>query len=195
MTRSDFDALLRRYPVLGYELARVLGQRLEQAHEQSIRRLEDRNRALQAALDELHLAQAELVEKQKLEHELALARDIQTSLLPPGLPSIDGFDFGARLLPMSQVGGDFYDFVELGNGDLGLAVGDVSGHGMPAALIMALTVALLRAEANRSPQAGRGAERREPGAAQAGQPQHVRDGAIRRAARRNGRVRVRPGGT
>lgn len=154
MARADFDALLQRYPSLGYELARVLSDRLEQANVRAIRHLADRNLVLQAALDELQktlsalsAAQAELVEKQKLEHELALARDIQMSLLPPALPSVPGFDFGARLLPMSQVGGDFYDFIPLGDGKLGIAVGDVSGHGMPAALIMAITLALLRAEA------------------------------------------------
>lgn len=149
MSRANFDALLQRYPPLGYELARVLGQRLEQAHASSINRLEERNRALQAALDELHAAQAELVEKQKLEHELALARDIQMSLLPPSLPACNGFDFGARLLPMSQVGGDFYDFIQVDDGELGIAVGDVSGHGIPAALIMAISLAVLRAEACR----------------------------------------------
>ena len=146
VTRAQFDALLQRHPTLGYQLARVLSERLEQANVGAIRRLEDRNRALQATLDELHAAQAELVEKQKLEHELGLARDIQMSLLPPALPVMKGFDFGARLLPMSQVGGDFYDLIPLTDEDLGIAVGDVSGHGMPAALIMAITLALLRAE-------------------------------------------------
>ena len=119
VTGEQFDALLQRQPILGYQLARVLGERLEQANVGQIRRLEERNRALQAALDQLHAAQAELVEKQKLEHELALARDIQMSLLPAALPTYPGFDFGARLLPMSQVGGDFYDFIGLDDGELG----------------------------------------------------------------------------
>lgn len=149
MTRIDFDALLERYPKLGYQLARVLGERLGQAHASSLKRLEERNRALQAALDELHAAQTELIDKQMLEHELALARDIQMDLLPPALPALKGFDFGAKLAPMRQVGGDFYDFIQLGDGELGIAIGDVSGHGMPAALIMAITLALLRAEACR----------------------------------------------
>lgn len=149
MTREDFDALLHRHPPLGYEMARVLGERLEQAHNSSIRRLEERNRQLQQALDDLHAAQAELVETRKLEHELTLAREIQVSLLPKALPAIAGYDFGARLEPMMQVGGDFYDFIPLDETHLGIAVGDVSGHGVSAALIMAITVALLRAEACR----------------------------------------------
>jgi serine phosphatase RsbU (regulator of sigma subunit) len=149
MTRAHFDALLHRHPPLGYTMAEVMGERLEQAHNSSIRRLEERNRQLQQALNDLHAAQAELVETRKLEHELALAREIQLSLLPAAVPDIAGYDFGARLLPMMQVGGDFYDFVLLDDEHLGVAVGDVSGHGVPAALIMAITVALLRAEACR----------------------------------------------
>jgi CRP-like cAMP-binding protein len=53
MTRADFDTLLHRYPPLGYDLARVLGERLEQAHASQIRRLEEQNRQLQQALDDL----------------------------------------------------------------------------------------------------------------------------------------------
>jgi sigma-B regulation protein RsbU (phosphoserine phosphatase) len=149
MTRDEFDALLHRHPPLAYAMARVMGERLEQAHAVNIRRLEERNRQLQHALDELRAAQAELVETRKLEHELALARDIQMSLLPKELPRFRGYDFGARLLPMMQVGGDFYDFIALDERRIGVAVGDVSGHGVSAALIMAITVALLRAEACR----------------------------------------------
>jgi serine phosphatase RsbU (regulator of sigma subunit) len=149
MTRDEFDALLHRHPPLAYAMARVMGERLEQAHAVNIRRLEERNRQLQQALDELRAAQAELVETRKLEHELALARDIQMSLLPKELPRFRGYDFGARLLPMMQVGGDFYDFIALDERRIGVAVGDVSGHGVSAALIMAITVALLRAEACR----------------------------------------------
>jgi sigma-B regulation protein RsbU (phosphoserine phosphatase) len=149
MTRADFDALLHRHPPLGYTMARVMGERLEQAHMSNIRRLEERNRRLEQALDDLRVLQAELVERRKVEHELALARDIQVSLLPNAAPRIPGYDFGARLLPMTQVGGDFYDFISLDEDHVGVAVGGVSGHGVPAALIMAITVALLRAEACR----------------------------------------------
>ena len=68
-------------------------------------------------------------------------------LLPEILPQLPGYDFGAQIVPMSSVGGDFYDFIPLDDHLLGIAIGDVSGHGVPAALFMALTVTLLRAEA------------------------------------------------
>jgi sigma-B regulation protein RsbU (phosphoserine phosphatase) len=71
------------------------------------------------------------------------------SILPSSFPIIAGYDFGARVVPMTAVGGDFYDFINLGENTLGVAVGDVTDHGVPAALLMALTVTLLRAESRR----------------------------------------------
>jgi len=89
------------------------------------------------------------VEKEKLEHELQVARRIQSSLLPAQRPVSPGCDFGALMQPMSAVGGDFYDFVEFPDGRVGIAVGDVSDHGVPAALFMSMTVTLLRTAARR----------------------------------------------
>jgi phosphoserine phosphatase RsbU/P len=78
-----------------------------------------------------------------------LAHRIQMGLLPRDLPRPAGYDVGALIVPMSAIGGDFYDFIPLDHGRLGIAIGDVSGHGVPAALFMALTMTLLRAEACR----------------------------------------------
>ncbi|HWW83453.1 MAG TPA: PP2C family protein-serine/threonine phosphatase [Vicinamibacterales bacterium] len=74
----------------------------------------------------------------ELSHELATARRIQASILPRGMPSIDGVELAARYLPMTAVAGDFYDFLELGAGRFGVLVADVSGHGVPAALIASM---------------------------------------------------------
>jgi sigma-B regulation protein RsbU (phosphoserine phosphatase) len=74
----------------------------------------------------------------ELRHELETARQIQASILPQRVPAIDGLDFGARYLPMTSVAGDFYDFLELGSGRVGVLVADVSGHGVPAALIASM---------------------------------------------------------
>lgn len=99
-----------------------------------------------AALEE---AQSELVQKERLEQEMALARQVQQSVLPKTFPHIPGFQFAAANEPARQVGGDFYDVIDLGGGTFGVAIADVSDKGMPAALYMALTRSLLRAEARR----------------------------------------------
>jgi serine phosphatase RsbU (regulator of sigma subunit) len=150
MTRADFDALLTRQPALAYTMTRILSQRLEESENQTIQDLLEKNRLLTQAYDELKTAQAQLIEKEKLEAEMAVARTIQRSILPRSAPQLPGFDLGMRIEPMTSVGGDFFDFIPLGNGQLGLAVGDVSGHGVPAAIFMALTFSQLRAEASRT---------------------------------------------
>ena len=149
MTRGDFDALLRRQPMLAYEMVRVLNERLDASHNEVLCDLQEKNRQLTQAYEELKAAQAQIIEKEKMERELQVAHNIQMSILPRRLPELAGFDFGALIVPMTAIGGDFYDFIPLDDNTLGIAVGDVSGHGVPAALFMALTVTLLRAEACR----------------------------------------------
>jgi serine phosphatase RsbU (regulator of sigma subunit) len=76
-------------------------------------------------------------ERQRLQKELAIARDIQRSFLPAGAPKIPGFDLAGASFTHDQVGGDYYDFIPIGETRLGLAIADVSGKGIPAALLMA----------------------------------------------------------
>lgn len=83
-------------------------------------------------------------EQQRIDQELAIARDIQASFLPRELPARDGFSFAASYRPARQVGGDFYDVVEIEPGRFFFVLGDVSGKGMPAALLMAQAVSTLR---------------------------------------------------
>jgi phosphoserine phosphatase RsbU/P len=90
-----------------------------------------------------HLALRETREKlaQQLlaiQKELETARLIQQSILPQTVPQIDGLDIAARYIPMTSVAGDFYDFVAVDNKHVGILVADVSGHGMPAALIASM---------------------------------------------------------
>jgi sigma-B regulation protein RsbU (phosphoserine phosphatase) len=150
VTRRDFEALLGRHPGMAFDLVRVLSQRLDAAENLTVRDLVEKNRELTRAYEELKAAQAQLIEKEKLEAELAVARRIQRSILPRERPVLEGYDFGMLMEPMTSVGGDFFDFIPLGEGRLGIVVGDVSGHGAPAAIFMALTYSLLRAEAVRS---------------------------------------------
>jgi len=154
MTRTDFDGLLARQPRLAYGVVQTLSLRLIESEQSTIRDLHAKNESLSQALTALQAAQAQLVEKEKLEHELQVARRIQRSLLPGVRPARPGYDFGALMQPMSAVGGDFYDFVEFPDGRVGIAVGDVSDHGVPAALFMSMTVTLLRTAARRDASGG-----------------------------------------
>ena len=98
-----------------------------------------------------HLALRETREKlaQQLlaiQKELETARLIQQSILPQTVPQIDGLDIAARYVPMASVAGDFYDFIVVDNKHVGILVADVSGHGMPAALIASMLKIALAAE-------------------------------------------------
>ena len=80
-----------------------------------------------------------------------MARKIQTSILPQDINLSDCCEFGAKMVPAREIGGDFYDIIPLPDGKIGLAIGDVSDKGVPAAMFMAQFCTLLRVEAKRCP--------------------------------------------
>jgi serine phosphatase RsbU (regulator of sigma subunit) len=81
-----------------------------------------------------------------IQNELETARQIQLSILPAKVPKIEGLDIAARYIPMSSVAGDFYDFIIVDERHLGILVADVSGQGMPAALIASMLKIALAAQ-------------------------------------------------
>jgi serine phosphatase RsbU (regulator of sigma subunit)/putative methionine-R-sulfoxide reductase with GAF domain len=89
--------------------------------------------------------QREMVARERLEHEIQLARQIQQTFLPERLPEYPDWELAALWKTARQVGGDFYDVIELPDKQLGLFIADVSDKGIPAALFMALTRTLVRA--------------------------------------------------
>ncbi len=91
----------------------------------------------------------QVLEKQHLDHHLMLAGEVQASLLPKDSPQVPGYDIAGINLPTMEIGGDYYDYIPLGGERLGLVVADVSGKGVPAALIMATFRAALRTELRR----------------------------------------------
>ena len=93
--------------------------------------------------------QRQAQERERIEQELRVARLIQQTLLPKSVPDLPGYGLAAYYQPAREVGGDFYDFLDLEDGRLGLVVGDVTDKGVPAALVMATTRTLLRASAQR----------------------------------------------
>ena len=89
----------------------------------------------------------------QLGRDLETARDIQERLLPRGLPNLAGVEIGVALAASKVIGGDFYDFVPMPGG-VGIVVGDVSGKGIPAALLMVMTRTLFRAAAREEDEPG-----------------------------------------
>ncbi len=101
------------------------------------------------ALENAHLTESirrEIAQRERLDRELEIARDVQQRLFPQTLPVVNGLDFAGYCRPAQGVGGDYYDFIHLATGSLGIAVGDVSGKGIAAALMMASLQASLRGQ-------------------------------------------------
>lgn len=154
MNREQFKGLLQRHPELSNQMIGVLSQRLDNTNASTFRDVSEKNRQLQKAFDELKAAQEQLIEKERLERELEVAADIQMSILPDVLPVHEKFDFGGRILPARQVGGDFYDVFPLGENKIGVLIGDVADKGVPSAIFMARAHALIIAEADSSTSPG-----------------------------------------
>ena len=106
------------------------------------KRVAERTEQLKSAMAK---QQQEAQERERIEQELRVARLIQHTLLPKSLPELEGHQMAVYYQPAREVGGDFYDFLRLPDGRLGLIVGDVSGKGVPAAIVMAITRTMLRA--------------------------------------------------
>jgi predicted ester cyclase len=105
-----------------------------------------------AEVAQAHLEQ-EVRERERLEQELRVARSIQQASLPKAVPTLEGWQIAPYYQPAREVGGDFYDFHLLPEGRLGLVVGDATGKGVPAALVMSTTCGMLRlaAQSHTSP--------------------------------------------
>ncbi len=94
---------------------------------------------------------SEANEKKRLDHDLQIAREIQRILLPDESPSVPGFEISGLNIPASQVSGDYFDYIQVDQDRLGVAIADVSGKGVPASLIMAICRSVLRSQAPDNP--------------------------------------------
>src|SRR5215204_1961458 len=87
----------------------------------------------------------ERIERERVDQELQVARDIQLGSLPEGVPTLEDWQIDTYCQPAKEVGGDFYDFLQLGDGRVGFVVGDATGKGVPAAIVTTATAAYLGA--------------------------------------------------
>ena len=144
VTFDWFDGMLSRYPKMAFDFISLYSKRLAHSESITIRDLREKNCQLTQAYHDLKIAQAAMIEKERLEQEMRLAGKIQRRIQPKELPTIPSLDVGALMIPAKQVGGDFYDFLSLDNHRVGIVIGDVCDKGMPAALLMALTYSSVR---------------------------------------------------
>jgi len=144
ITETEFVALMHANPTTAMALLRGGTTRLRSSNAKMISGLQTKNAELARAYEDLKAAQGELLRLERIERELAIARDIQRFFLPPKIVQPDGWQIVAFNQGALEVGGDFYDVLKLGDGRVGLVVADACGKGVPAALFVALTRSLLR---------------------------------------------------
>jgi sigma-B regulation protein RsbU (phosphoserine phosphatase) len=147
-TRSAMAA-----PIIGGE-GRLLGAVLVESSERgryddaALESLMGYTRAIGAPIERA-LLYAQMLEDRRLEGEMVVARQVMAGILPSEAPRIEGFDIAAVIEPCYEVGGDYYDFIPLGDDRFSFAMADVSGKGVPAALVVAALRATLYTLARR----------------------------------------------
>jgi serine phosphatase RsbU (regulator of sigma subunit) len=142
-TEGDFS---QRVPIARQDEIGQLEAQFNQMAEQLVESFEERQSLAEQS--------ARREERARIEQEMTSAYYIQRSLLPEQVPSIPGWQIEPFYRPAKEVGGDLYDFLSLPDGRIGLVIGDVTGKGIPAALIMATTTAMIRAAAPRAASPG-----------------------------------------
>ncbi|MEI6777958.1 MAG: SpoIIE family protein phosphatase [Chloroflexales bacterium] len=145
ITEADFKILIGSNPELAMNMLRNSTTRVRNTNQRMIGDLERKNAELLKAYQQLKAAQSELIRLNRIEQEMAVARQIQESFLPRTLAQPVGWQVSAYSRGAQAVGGDFYDCIELSDGRLGLVVADACGKGVTAALFVALSRSLLRA--------------------------------------------------
>ncbi len=150
VTEEIFDQFIEENPIIAYDILRRILSNTRQVEQLNMKALREKNEALEKAYSDLKAAQERIIEQKRIEHELALAADVQRSLLPGDLPQFDDYVFASYLHPARQVGGDFYDVMALDDEHVGLLIADVADKGFHAALFMAVTRTLFLQEGKRT---------------------------------------------
>jgi sigma-B regulation protein RsbU (phosphoserine phosphatase) len=144
LTRSITRSVNDLYQATRYVESGDFGHRIQIRHHDQLGALGESFNSMTESVSTLI---SEQQQRQRLEHELAIAREVQAQLFPTEKPAVQGVEIEAVCRPARVVSGDYYDFLPLGPGRLGIALADISGKGISAALIMASLQAALRIQA------------------------------------------------
>jgi phosphoserine phosphatase RsbU/P len=144
LTRSITRSVNDLYQATRYVESGDFGHRIQIRHHDQLGALGESFNSMTESVSKLI---SEQQQRQRLEHELTIAREVQEQLFPAEKPTVQGVEIEAVVRPARVVSGDYYDFLPLGPGRLGIALADISGKGISAALIMASLQAALRSQA------------------------------------------------
>ncbi len=150
VTEEAFDEFVKNSPPLANLLLQRILSNARNLDRIYIEDLQNKNEALEKAYTDLKAAQAKLVQQERLQRELELAAQVQRNLLQQDLPQFPDYGFAAYLEPARQVGGDFYDVLEIDEEHVGVLIADVADKGFHAALFMAVTRTLFLREGQQS---------------------------------------------
>jgi serine phosphatase RsbU (regulator of sigma subunit) len=150
VTEEAFDSFVKNSPPLANLLLQRILSNARNLDKMYIEDLQKKNEALEKAYERLKAAQAQLVEQERLQREMELAAQVQRNLLPADLPQFSDYGFASYLKPARQVGGDFFDVLEIDEEHVGVLIADVADKGFHAALFMAVTRTLFLREGQQS---------------------------------------------
>jgi serine phosphatase RsbU (regulator of sigma subunit) len=145
---ETLDKILARNPSVGRAIMRGIARSMRDTDKITIGELQIKNTELARTLDNLRVAQAELLRRERLKRDLEIAAQVHNSILPTSFPQVPTFEFAALARPAREIGGDLYDVIDMGEDQLGIVMADVSGKSVQAAIYMAVVRALFLSETN-----------------------------------------------
>lgn len=145
-----FDRFVEQSPSLAQMITKRILETARKRDQLFINELKYKNEELEEAYNELKDAQAQLIQQERIRHELELAANVQSSLLPDTLPELPDYHFASYLNAAREVGGDFYDVYLLDESHIGVLIADVADKGLHSAMVMAVLRTLFVQESQRS---------------------------------------------
>ncbi len=140
------DQIITRNPSVARAIMRGLTRSVRDTDKITIAELQLKNSELAKTLENLRAAQAELLRRERMKRDLEIAAQVHNSILPTSFPDVEGFEFASVARPAREIGGDFYDVVDMGR-QVGIVMADASGKSVQAAIYMAVVRALFLSEA------------------------------------------------
>ena len=144
---TTLDTILTRNPSVARAIMRGITRSMRDTDQITIAELQLKNDELNRTLDNLRAAQAELLRRERMKRDMEIAAQVHKNILPVGFPRVPNFEFAALARPAREIGGDFYDVMQVDDENVGIVMADASGKSVQAAIYMATVRALFLSQA------------------------------------------------